>query len=68
VGERAPEAEDDARVIAATGYVLVQMKVAQLPNARIERFLHTLVRDTLGEVRASPTNEAHISEFNVAVG
>jgi len=68
VSERDPEAEDDARVIAATGYVLVQMKVAQLPNARIERFLHTLVRDTLGEVRASPTNEAHISEFNVAVG
>ena len=66
--ERDPDAEDDARVIAATGYVLVQMKVAKLPNARIERFLHTLVRDTLGEVRASTMNEAHISEFNVAVG
>jgi TetR/AcrR family hemagglutinin/protease transcriptional regulator len=65
---RDPEAEDDARMIAATGYVLVQMKVAKLPNARIECFLHTLVRDTLGEARASPTNEAHISEFNVAVG
>jgi TetR/AcrR family hemagglutinin/protease transcriptional regulator len=65
---RDPEAEDDARVIAATGYVLVQMKVARLPNSRIERFLQTLVRDTLGEVQASPTNEAHISEFNVAVG
>ena len=65
---RDPEAEDDARMIAATGYVLVQMKVAKLPNARIERFLHTLVRDTLGEAKASPTNEAHISEFNVAVG
>jgi TetR/AcrR family hemagglutinin/protease transcriptional regulator len=65
---RDPEAEDDARLIAATGYVLVQMKVAKLPNARIERFLHTLVRDTLGEAKASPTNEAHISEFNVAVG
>jgi hypothetical protein len=26
------------------------------------------VRDTLGEAKASPTNEAHISEFNVAVG
>jgi TetR/AcrR family hemagglutinin/protease transcriptional regulator len=62
------DAEDDARVIAATGYVLVQMKVANLPNTRIERFLQTLVRDTLGEVKASPTNEAHISEFNVAVG
>ncbi len=68
VSDRDPEAEDDARMIAATGYVLVQMKVAKLPNARIERFLHTLVRDTLGEAKASPTNEAHISEFNVAVG
>ena len=66
--DRDPEAEDDARMIAATGYVLVQMKVAKLPNARIERFLHTLVRDTLGEAKASPTNEAHIPEFNVAVG
>ena len=66
--DRDPEAEDDARMIAATGYVLVQMKVAKLPNTRIERFLHTLVRDTLGEAKASPTNEAHISEFNVAVG
>jgi TetR/AcrR family transcriptional regulator, hemagglutinin/protease regulatory protein len=66
--DRDLEAEDDARVIAATGYVLVQMKVAKLPNSRIERFLHTLVHDTLGEVRASLTNEAHISEFNVAVG
>jgi TetR/AcrR family hemagglutinin/protease transcriptional regulator len=65
---RDPEAEDDARMIAATGYVLVQMKVAKLPNTRIDRFLHTLVRDTLGEAKASPTNEAHISEFNVAVG
>jgi TetR/AcrR family hemagglutinin/protease transcriptional regulator len=66
--DRDPEAEDDARMIAATEYVLVQMKVAKLPNARIERFLHTLVWDTLGEAKASPTNEAHISEFNVAVG
>jgi TetR/AcrR family transcriptional regulator, hemagglutinin/protease regulatory protein len=66
--DRDPEAEDDARMIAATGSILVQMKVAKLPNARIERFLHTLVRDTLGEAKASPTNEAHISEFNVAVG
>lgn len=68
VSDRDPDAEDDARMIAATGYVLVQMKVAKLPNSRIERFLQTLVRDTLGEAKASPTNEAHISEFNVAVG
>jgi TetR/AcrR family transcriptional regulator, hemagglutinin/protease regulatory protein len=66
--DRDPEAEDDARMIAATGYVLVQMKVAKLPDSRIERFLQTLVRDTLGEAKASPTNEAHVSEFNVAVG
>jgi TetR/AcrR family hemagglutinin/protease transcriptional regulator len=66
--DRDPEAEDDARVIAATGYVLVQMKVAKLPNSRIERFLHTLVRDTLGEVKPRRTDRAHITEFNVAVG
>lgn len=66
--ERDPEAEDDARVIAATGYVLVQMKVAKLPNSRIERFLQTVVRDTLGELEEDPTNRADISRFNVAVG
>ena len=66
--QRDPDAEDDARVIAATGYVLVQMKMAKLPGSRIDRFLQTLVRDTLGEVRASAKNEAHLSEFNVAVG
>lgn len=43
------DAEDSARVIAATGYVVAQMKVARMPSERIERFLHTLVRDTLGE-------------------
>ncbi len=66
--QRDPDAEDDARVIAATGYVLVQMKMAKLPDSRIDRFLQTLVRDTLGEVRASARNEAHLTEFNVAVG
>jgi AcrR family transcriptional regulator len=65
---RGPEADDDARVIAATGYVLVQMKVAKLPNSRIERFLQTVVRDTLGEVDARSSDEADISRFNVAVG
>jgi TetR/AcrR family hemagglutinin/protease transcriptional regulator len=43
------DADDSARVIAATGYVVAQMKVARMPSERIERFLHTLVRDTLGE-------------------
>lgn len=66
--ERDPDAEDDARMIAATGYALVQMKLANLPASRIERFLGTLVRDTLGELRASAKNEPHLSEFNVAVG
>ncbi len=66
--QRDPDAEDDARVIASTGYVLVQMKMANLPDSRIDRFLQTLARDTLGEVKASARNEAHISEFNVAVG
>jgi hypothetical protein len=65
---RGPEADDDARVIAATGYVLVQMKVAKLPNSRIERFLQTVVRDTLSEVEAGSSDEADISRFNVAVG
>jgi TetR/AcrR family transcriptional regulator, hemagglutinin/protease regulatory protein len=66
--QRDPDAEDDARVIASTAYVLVQMKMANLPASRIERFLQTLVRDTLGEAKASASNEAHLSEFNVAVG
>ena len=43
------DAEDSARVIAATGYVVAQMKVARMPSTKIERFLQTLVRDTLGE-------------------
>jgi len=66
--QRDPDAEDDARVIASTGYVLAQMKMAKLADSRIDRFLQTLARDTLGEVKASAKNEAHISEFNVAVG
>ncbi|HTW86937.1 MAG TPA: TetR/AcrR family transcriptional regulator [Candidatus Binataceae bacterium] len=62
------EAEDDARVIAATGYVLVQMKVAKLTSVRIERFLQTVIRDTLGEDDTLASGKRHISEFNVAVG
>jgi TetR/AcrR family transcriptional regulator, hemagglutinin/protease regulatory protein len=62
------EAEDDARVIAATGNVLVQMKVGKLPDSRIERFLQTMIQDTLGEVGTDATTTAHISRFNVAVG
>jgi hypothetical protein len=44
------------------------MKVAKLPNSRIERFLQTVVRDTLGEVETGSSDEADISRFNVAVG
>lgn len=66
--QRDPYAEDDARMIAATGYVLVQMKMADSPASRIESFLQTLVRETVGEAKASAKNEAHISEFNLAVG
>jgi TetR/AcrR family transcriptional regulator, hemagglutinin/protease regulatory protein len=66
--DRDLEAEDDARVIAATGYVLVQMKVAKLPSVRIERFLETVIRDTLSENGGPSSGGRHISEFNVAVG
>jgi TetR/AcrR family transcriptional regulator, hemagglutinin/protease regulatory protein len=66
--ERDLHAEDDARVIAATGYVLVQMKVGKVPSSRIERFMQTVVRDTLSEINAESAKEPHISEFNVAVG
>ncbi len=51
------DAEDSARVIAATGYVVAQMKVARMPSAKIERFLQTLVRDTLGETGAGEAIE-----------
>jgi TetR/AcrR family hemagglutinin/protease transcriptional regulator len=66
--DRDPKAEDDARLIAVTGYVLVQMKLAKLPSSRIERFLQTLVRDTLEDGQAGLAKAADISKFNVAVG
>jgi hypothetical protein len=65
---RDPRAEDDARLVAVTGYVLVQMKLAKLPSSRIERFLRTVVRDTLEDSDASLSGAADISKFNVAVG
>ncbi len=43
-------AEDDARLIVATGPMLSQMKFARVPAEKIEQFLHSLIRDTLGEV------------------
>ena len=45
---RLADAENDARVIAATGYVIAQMKITKVPEAKIERFLHTVMYDTLG--------------------
>ena len=65
--DRDPEAEDDARVIGATGYVLVQMKLAKLPSSRIERFLQTVVSDTVSEIKTRPDEPVDISQFNVAV-
>jgi AcrR family transcriptional regulator len=65
---RIAEADDDARVIAATGYALAQMKAAKVHDSRIERFLQTVVRDALGEVEAASADHADISRFNVAVG
>ena len=58
------DAEDSARVIAATGYVVAQMKVARMPSERIERFLLTLVRDTLGENDAGEMIEARTGTHN----
>ena len=48
--------------------MLIEIKMANRPATRIERFVQILVRDTLGEVRASAQNEAHLTEFNVAIG
>ena len=46
--DRVDDSENDARVIAATGYVLSQMKMTRVPMESIERFLQTVVRDTVG--------------------
>lgn len=45
---RLEEAENDARVIATTGYVLAQMKITQVPQEKIDRFMRTVLYDTLG--------------------
>src|SRR5579885_3218428 len=45
---RLEDAENDARVIASTGYVLAQMKITQVPQRKIDRFLQTVLYDTLG--------------------
>jgi TetR/AcrR family hemagglutinin/protease transcriptional regulator len=46
---RNDEAEEDARVIGATGYMLAQMKLAQAPQDRIDRLLQTMVRSAFGD-------------------
>ena len=65
--DRDPEGVDDALAIASTGFVLVQMKVAKLPNSRIEHFMHTLMRDTLGEEPANSADDIQTSKFKLAV-
>ncbi len=62
------ETEDDARVIAAAGYVLVQMKVAKLPDSRIERFMQTVLRDSLGDGQAPAGAQLRLPIFEVAIG
>jgi len=46
---RVEDAEDDARVMAATAYMLAQMSATRVPGPKVERFLRTAIRDTLGE-------------------
>jgi len=46
--DRVDDSENDARVIAATGYVLSQMKITRVPMDKIERFMQAVVRDTVG--------------------
>jgi TetR/AcrR family hemagglutinin/protease transcriptional regulator len=62
------ETEDDARVIASAGYVLVQMKVAKLPDSRIERFMQTVLRDSLGDGQAPAGAQFRLPTFKVAIG
>jgi TetR/AcrR family hemagglutinin/protease transcriptional regulator len=45
---RHQDAEDDARLIVGSAHMMAQMKFTRVPPEKIDRFLHTLVRDTLG--------------------
>ena len=45
---RDQDAEDDARLIVGSAHMMAQMKFTRVPPEKIDRFLHTLVRDTLG--------------------
>jgi hypothetical protein len=35
-------------VVSVTGYVLAQMKMTHVPESKIDRFLQTVLYDTLG--------------------
>jgi len=48
-GDRVESAEEDARVVGATGYMLAQMKLAAVPQDQIDRLLQTMLRSALGE-------------------
>ncbi len=51
--------DDDARVITATGYIVTQMRLTGVPDERIDRFVRTVIRDTLGEVPPEPVILSH---------
>jgi TetR/AcrR family transcriptional regulator, hemagglutinin/protease regulatory protein len=42
------EAEDDARLIVGSAHMLAQMKFTRCPAHRLDHFMRTLVRSTLG--------------------
>ena len=49
---RIESAEEDARVVGATGYMLAQMKLAAVPQDQIDRLLQTMLRTALGEANS----------------
>jgi len=44
------EAEDDARLVVGSAHMVAQMKFTRCPANKVDHFLHTLVRSTLGAV------------------
>ena len=46
--ENESEAEDDARLIVGSAHMLAQMKFTRVAPERVDHFLRTLVRATLG--------------------
>ena len=42
------EAEDDARLIVGSAHMIAQMKFTRCPAEKVDHFLRTLVRSTLG--------------------